>query len=61
MTTMDRVLLSVRAQWCDLITSGKRTIDIRKTKPNIETPFRMLYSEWYDIATAARKESGYYA
>ena len=42
MTTIDRVLLSVRAQWCGLIASGKRTIDIRKTKPNIETPFKVL-------------------
>lgn len=34
------VLLSVRPKWCELIASGKKTIEIRKTRPKIETPFK---------------------
>lgn len=34
------VLLSVRPKWCWLIASGKKTVEIRKTRPKIETPFK---------------------
>ena len=34
------VLLSVRPKWCELIASGKKTIEVRKTRPKIETPFK---------------------
>lgn len=34
------VLLSVRPKWCELIANGKKTIEIRKTRPKIETPFK---------------------
>ena len=34
------VLLSVRPQWCELIASGKKTIEVRKTRPKLETPFK---------------------
>ena len=34
------VLLSVRPKWCELIASGKKTVEIRKTRPKIETPFK---------------------
>lgn len=37
---MKDVLISIQPQWCQLIASGKKTIEIRKTKPNLETPFR---------------------
>ncbi len=37
---MSDVLISIRPQWCSLIASGKKTVEIRKTKPNIATPFR---------------------
>lgn len=33
------VLISIRPEWCDLIASGKKTIEVRKTRPKIETPF----------------------
>lgn len=35
------VLLSIQSRWCGLIASGKKTIEIRKTKPKIETPFKV--------------------
>ena len=34
------VLISIRPQWCELISSGKKTIEVRKTRPEIETPFK---------------------
>lgn len=34
------VLISIRPQWCELIASGKKTIEVRKTRPKLETPFK---------------------
>ena len=34
------VLLSIQPRWCGLIVSGKKTIEVRKTRPKIETPFK---------------------
>lgn len=37
---MKSVLISVHPKWCELIASGQKTIEIRKTIPNMATPFR---------------------
>lgn len=34
------VLISIQPKWCELIASGKKTIEVRKTKPKISTPFK---------------------
>ncbi len=34
------VLLSVQPKWCELIASGKKTVEVRKTKPKLLTPFK---------------------
>ena len=34
------VMLSIRPQWCQKIASGEKTIEVRKTKPKLETPFK---------------------
>lgn len=34
------VLISIRPKWCEKIASGKKTIEVRKTKPNLGTPFK---------------------
>lgn len=34
------VLISIRPKWCELIASGKKTIEVRKTRPNLETPYK---------------------
>lgn len=36
----DSVLISIKPKWCELIASRKKTIEVRKTRPKIETPFR---------------------
>ena len=35
------VLISIRPKWCELIASGKKTIEVRKTCPKLETPFKV--------------------
>lgn len=37
---MKAVLLSFRPKWCELIADRKKTIEVRKTRPKLETPFR---------------------
>ena len=37
---MKSVLISIQPKWCELIASGKKTIEVRKTKPKIDTPFK---------------------
>jgi predicted transcriptional regulator len=37
---MKAVLISIQPKWCELIASGKKTIEVRKTKPKIEPPFK---------------------
>ena len=34
------VLISIRPKWCEKISSGEKTIEVRKTKPKLETPFK---------------------
>lgn len=34
------VLLSIRPEWCKKILGGEKTTEIRKSRPNLETPFR---------------------
>ena len=32
---MKAVLISIRPEWCDLISRGKKTLEVRKTRPKI--------------------------
>lgn len=34
------VMLSIRPKWCEKIVSGEKTIDVRKTRLKMETPFK---------------------
>ena len=34
------VLISIRPKWCQKIANGEKTIEIRKTRPRLETPFK---------------------
>ena len=47
---MKAVLLSIRPEWCDLIIQHKKTVELRKTRPNLQTPFKV-----YIWCTKARK------
>lgn len=34
------VLFSIRPKYCELIASGKKTVEVRKTRPKIDVPFK---------------------
>lgn len=34
------VLISIRPKWCEKIANGEKTIEVRKTKPKLQTPFK---------------------
>ena len=38
---MKAVLMSIQPKWSELIASGKKTVEVRKTKPKLETPFKV--------------------
>lgn len=38
---MKSVLISIQPKWCELIASGKKTVEVRKTRPKLETPFKV--------------------
>lgn len=42
---MKSVLISIHPKWCDIIASGEKTIEVRRTRPKIETPFRCYIYE----------------
>lgn len=42
---MKSVLISIQPKWCELIASGKKTVEVRKTKPKLETPFKCYIYE----------------
>lgn len=42
---MKAVLISIKPKWCELIASGKKTIEVRKTKPKLDTPFKCYIYE----------------
>jgi predicted transcriptional regulator len=48
---MKAVLMSIQPRWCELIASGKKTVEVRKTKPKLETPFKV-----YIYCTADRRK-----
>ena len=57
MILMKAVMISIKPKWCELIAEGKKTIEVRKTKPKIETPFKCYiyctntkpYLVWGDV------------
>ncbi|MBQ9228812.1 MAG: ASCH domain-containing protein [Eubacterium sp.] len=42
---MKAVLISIKPKWCELIKSGKKTIEIRKNAPRLKPPFKCYIYE----------------
>lgn len=42
---MKSVLISIKPNYCELIAIGKKTIEVRKSKPKLETPFKCFIYE----------------
>nr|DAE15023.1 MAG TPA: hypothetical protein [Siphoviridae sp. cty3u30] len=34
------VLISIRPEWCEKIINGEKTIEVRKTRPKLQTPYK---------------------
>ena len=34
------VMISIRPKWCEKIARGEKTVEVRKTRPKLETPFK---------------------
>ena len=45
---MKSVLMSIQPKWCELIASGKKTVEVRKTRPKLEVPFKCYIYETKD-------------
>lgn len=37
---MKAVLISIRPKWCEKIASGEKKIEVRKSRPKLQTPFK---------------------
>ena len=54
---MKAVLISIQPKWVEKIANGGKTIEVRKTKPNLQTPFKVYiyctntpkYHHLYDL------------
>ena len=42
---MKAVLISIHPKWCEKIASGEKTIEVRKTMPKLEIPFKVYIYE----------------
>jgi predicted transcriptional regulator len=42
------VLISIKPKWCDLIRRGRKTVEVRKTCPKLEVPFKVYIYETMD-------------
>lgn len=53
------VMLSIRPKWCEKIASGEKTIEVRKTKPKLDTPFKCyIYCTQSGVALGAWGKHG---
>lgn len=34
------ILISIQPQWCELIVEGRKTLEVRKSKPKLKPPFK---------------------
>lgn len=37
---MKSILISIQPRWCELIAKGRKTVEVRKNKPKLDTPFK---------------------
>ena len=48
---MKSVMISIQPKWCGLIASGKKVVEVRKTRPKLKVPFKC-----YIYCTKDRKQ-----
>lgn len=37
---MKDIMISIKPEWCEKIASGKKTVEVRKTRPRLKPPFQ---------------------
>lgn len=42
---MKSLLMSIQPKWCEKIANGEKTIEVRKSRPKLETPFKVYIYE----------------
>ena len=53
------VMLSIRPKWCEKIASGEKTIEVRKNRPKLDTPFKCyIYCTQSGVALGAWGKHG---
>lgn len=53
------VLISIRPKWCEKIINGDKTIEVRKTRPKMDTPFKCyIYCTQGGVALGAWGKHG---
>ena len=58
---MKSVLISIKPKWCELIANGRKTIEVRKTRPKLETPFKCyIYCTLSELLTRSHYNSKIY-
>ena len=53
------IVISIRSEWCDLIKDGRTTLELRKSRPKQEPPFRCYIYESGEYVPAYMVESKY--
>lgn len=53
---MKAVMISIQPKWCELIISEQKTIEVRKTEPKINTPFKCYIYQTAEKVTEIVKE-----
>lgn len=54
---MKAILQSIKPQYCELIAAGKKTIEVRKTIPNIPTPFKVYIYQTKTVYVSKNKDN----
>ena len=51
------VLISIKPKWCEKIINGDKTIEVRKTRPKLDTPFKCyIYCTRCGVVPSAQKK-----
>ena len=59
---MKAVLISIQPKWVEKIANGEKTIEVRKTRPKIETPFKcyIYCTKEYGYSNGEKLEMSHY-
>lgn len=58
---MKAVLMSIQPKWCEKIARGEKTVEVRKTRPKLETPFKCyIYCTKDELLTKSHYDGSIY-